>query len=342
MHLLIQSLYYKRNWKIISKKFIPVFHITFVSLAIISMFYMPIFIGDYRFDLRTIPMAFITLLHGPQFAIPTLIITSVWRLFLGGPGAVPGVVFGLMIPTLISLAIYYLNSKRRVSFIKSFFLFSVFWLISDIPIVFFLPDGWNVFLDIALMRFLSFQISAYILQVFVELNYKQLQLVDRLHFYANHDPLTSLFNMRRFVEIVHDIKPCYIAMLDIDYFKKVNDSYGHQSGDKVLKELATILSEFRSKQLVVGRYGGEEFIIAIKTQSELEAVQIIESIRQYIEKHIFYTVDNIPLKNITISAGVASFSENCRIEQVIEKADNHLYTAKQSGRNLVVADHTNV
>lgn len=343
MHLCIQSLYINQQLKAIQKPLLPALHILITSAAIISMYYMPIFSGEYRFDLRTIPMTFIAFLHGPIFAIPTLIVTSLWRMGLGGPGAVPGVLFGLLLPTIIALSVYYFAPVKKLSFSKAFVIFTLFWLAGDIPIIFALPNGWTVFQEIALTRFLSFQIGALTLYYFISLTTKHMELVTRLEQFADRDPLTGLYNIRKFVEIVEMKKQenTYIAMLDIDFFKNVNDNYGHQNGDKVLSDFASILKTYSRKEIEIGRYGGEEFIMSISAPNPLKALELVNNLRQQIEEHTFYSIDQKPLHTITVSIGIAPLLINESIEESIYKADRCLYQAKLQGRNQIVSSDRN-
>jgi len=153
------------------------------------------------------------------------------------------------------------------------------------------------------------------------------------------DPLTSLYN-RTFLEEFLEKKlleakrykfPLSIAMIDIDFFKKINDTYGHLSGDCVLKELALLLKKnFRGSD-VVARYGGEEFIIIMPFTSLEDACKKLEEFRKIVEKHLF-CMEHL---KITISVGVAQYKNEDMLE-LIEKADENLYEAKRSGRNKVI------
>ncbi|ANB59716.1 GGDEF domain-containing protein [Anoxybacteroides amylolyticum] len=338
MHLCIQTLYFREgDWEFKKKKRIQWIHISIVSLATVSMFYMPLFIGEYRFDLRTIPLTILAWLHGPSYALPALVIASIWRWLMGGSGAVPGIVFGLILPTILALCFHRLDSMKRFTYVHSFFAFSAFWLLSDLPIIFLVPSGWKVFKQIALLRFFSFHFGATLLHFFIRLSIHHVQLIQKLRFYADHDPLTHLYNMRKFVEVVNTKhrRRC-IAMIDVDFFKRINDTYGHQNGDEVLKGLAQMIQSFAPSQMIAGRYGGEEFIACISTESESEAAKLLNRLRTEIEKHTFFTVDNQPLPSITVSIGVAPLNCDNRIEKAIEQADQYLYIAKQTGRNKVV------
>ena len=155
---------------------------------------------------------------------------------------------------------------------------------------------------------------------------------------AIKDGLTDLFNHRYILnrlddEIVKSFRygrDLSIAMVDIDFFKKVNDNYGHQFGDVVLKKVADEIKNTLRNTDLVGRYGGEEFLI-IAPETTLEQAKIFcERIRKTIEEVEFE--DNI---KITVSLGLAAWKD-CSLSDFVEKADKNLYCAKQTGRNKVV------
>jgi diguanylate cyclase (GGDEF)-like protein len=168
-----------------------------------------------------------------------------------------------------------------------------------------------------------------------------LSLFQRLQKLANMDFLTSLYNRRYFYEagkllyasgLRKNIKIA-AAMLDIDFFKSINDTYGHGAGDIVLKEVAHIIkSSFRSSDLVA-RVGGEEFSIILVDAEEEKIINIFEKLRSDIEALDIDTPEgNI---KVTISIGVTlDLCEN--LEKMIKKSDSNLYEAKQTGRNKIV------
>jgi polar amino acid transport system substrate-binding protein len=153
------------------------------------------------------------------------------------------------------------------------------------------------------------------------------------------DKLTNLYNRRKLDELLHNELNRYerfghifgIAILDIDHFKKVNDSYGHQEGDKVLIEISNILRTHIRKTDFVGRFGGEEFVIICPESQENGVYNLMENIRKDIEKHDFKEIEKI-----TTSFGIAILKENDTIESLLKKADEALYEAKKLGRNRVV------
>ena len=159
------------------------------------------------------------------------------------------------------------------------------------------------------------------------------------------DELTQIPNRRAIMDklkeelSIHNRKKrsFALAMLDIDFFKEVNDSMGHQCGDLVLYELAGLLTAGLRGYDMVGRYGGEEFVLLLPETSYEQAIQVCERLRETIANHVFrYDEDEIRL---TVSMGISIKppEEKCDIEMMLKSADDHLYEAKESGRNRVKA-----
>ncbi len=159
--------------------------------------------------------------------------------------------------------------------------------------------------------------------------------------YATLDALTGLNNRRQFeLRLKQEIattkrqkNPLCAMMIDIDFFKKVNDTYGHASGDTVLKTTASIIKEHLRESDIPSRYGGEEFAILLPYTHIEEAKIVGERLRKAVES----TPINIDKKNInvTISMGLAEFSPDETGEELFKRADKALYEAKESGRNKV-------
>jgi len=160
---------------------------------------------------------------------------------------------------------------------------------------------------------------------------------------ATHDPLTGLYN-RRVLEqrIKEDVQRCKryghslsIFMVDLDYFKQVNDTYGHEAGDTVLCNISTVLQQFIRKTDYVARYGGEEFIIVLPDTTLIKAEELAMRLCCKIAEHLIQVNDNKIIK-MTSSIGVASYLEHSQSwEGLIEVVDNAMYTAKNAGRNQV-------
>ena len=161
---------------------------------------------------------------------------------------------------------------------------------------------------------------------------------------ADHDYLTGIFNRQRMQKILDaellreqelDQSKLSVAIADIDFFKKINDTYGHLVGDDALIELVTILSMYEEKGLLYGRWGGEEFLmIAPEDEPYDKFVELLESIRAKVEEHEFVR-DGNTIK-FTISIGVAAYEKGMTSENLVNLADERLYQAKETGRNKIV------
>lgn len=154
---------------------------------------------------------------------------------------------------------------------------------------------------------------------------------------SNSDSLTGLWNHGYFQYLLEEeIKKSSLAksrftllMIDIDNFKAFNDSYGHQAGDSVIREISGIFKDVSRKIDIIARYGGEEFGIILPLTKKQEALVMAERIRKAVETSRAF-------KNTTISIGMASFPENGETkENLIAKADKALYEAKRSGKNKI-------
>ena len=148
------------------------------------------------------------------------------------------------------------------------------------------------------------------------------------------DPLTGLFNRRYIFEFMAEEKiqekGFSVIMGDIDYFKKINDTYGHPVGDIVLKKVSDTMKNTIGKKGLVARFGGEEFLIVMLNMTSKDAYFYAEKLRIEIE--------NLQIKECpsgtTISLGVSQFSQGQDIDEVVKVADELLYLAKESGRNM--------
>lgn len=161
---------------------------------------------------------------------------------------------------------------------------------------------------------------------------------------ATTDVLSSLYNRRYFYDIAekyyHTAKKydqeLSVLMIDIDKFKDVNDTYGHDVGDNIIEASAKILTKITRNHDVVARYGGEEFIILLAETGSDKAIELAERIRVEIENnHI--TLENGEVVHITVSIGVTQLNNknDKDIEETIKRCDNALYESKDQGRNRV-------
>ncbi|OFH97980.1 putative diguanylate cyclase YcdT [Clostridium acetireducens DSM 10703] len=200
---------------------------------------------------------------------------------------------------------------------------------------------------IYILGFVLNSLSKYVFKLSIQVNYMFKEIKEKnleLKKMASKDYLTNMYNHRSFynnlvdtIKKLSDNSTFCVAMFDIDNFKRVNDTYGHLTGDYVLKEVSSIIMESISNEDIASRYGGEEFAVLFPGKDLKEAIEICENIRKNIEMHLF-EIGCYKIK-ITISGGVsaikASSIDACDHCKFIEKVDKLLYKAKKSGKNCI-------
>ncbi|WP_086933083.1 GGDEF domain-containing protein [Agarilytica rhodophyticola] len=168
-------------------------------------------------------------------------------------------------------------------------------------------------------------------------------LQEKLSYQAMIDDLTGIYNRRAFIQqansalniSIRNTEPFTLMMLDIDFFKKINDEYGHNAGDIALKKFSDNVANIIRLGDIFARIGGEEFILSLLNTSIDNALILAERIRRETENLIINTPGQS--FSLTVSIGVASHrKENTTLEQIINHCDKALYQAKQEGRNRVV------
>jgi len=164
---------------------------------------------------------------------------------------------------------------------------------------------------------------------------------------AMTDALTGLANRKRFDESMRKARrdaelqgdDFSLILCDIDHFKRFNDTWGHQTGDQIIRFVAACLSRFAKDTHVVARYGGEEYAIVMPKTTIGEAASVAEKIRATVEsKRLLRKSTNEDLGHITVSMGVSQHASGESVESLIERADTNLYKSKQTGRNRVTVD----
>jgi len=164
---------------------------------------------------------------------------------------------------------------------------------------------------------------------------------------AMTDALTGIANRKRFDEGLRRARreseakkqPLSLILCDIDFFKRFNDTWGHQTGDQIIRFVAGCLTRHAGEGDIVARYGGEEFGIVMPNATPAHAEQVAEKIRKTVEsKKLLRKSTNEDLGNITVSLGIATYQEGESIEELIERSDTNLYRSKTEGRNRTTAD----
>ncbi|NPA14180.1 MAG: GGDEF domain-containing protein [Aquificae bacterium] len=164
------------------------------------------------------------------------------------------------------------------------------------------------------------------------------EVIGHLEFKAHFDPLTHVFNRGTFLEFYKALSrnksffPLSLIMFDLDHFKEINDKYGHNVGDKVLKSVAQVVKKNLRSTDIFARWGGEEFIILLPDTDLAEAVAIAEQLRKEISK---IKIPELGDRKITASFGVTPVWPNEPLKQAVSRADEALYESKRRGRNRI-------
>lgn len=165
---------------------------------------------------------------------------------------------------------------------------------------------------------------------------------DEIYKLASIDGLTQIYNRKHFEALTEkelsksrrNNIPLAFVMIDIDFFKKVNDVYGHQAGDYVLREIAQLVQKNIRKEDIFGRFGGEEFSLCLSGPNAEKLHSVCEKLRKFVKNHLFI-YDNKHLK-VTISLGAVVCQEKDTLKSLIERSDKNLYQAKEQGRDCSV------
>ena len=208
------------------------------------------------------------------------------------------------------------------------------------------PSRVTHYIDLIIGLMVSFTVTATLAIVVLSRYHKARleseELVKKLGAISLTDPLTGIYNRRMLTSCLdEEMRKCYendcpltICLADIDHFKQVNDVYGHLSGDKVLIDLARVIEEFMGENDILGRYGGEEFLIIFKNQTMREALETVEKFHKAIQAHEWEKI-----RPITISCGVSEYAKGISYSDFVGSADKCLYEAKEMGRNEIAYEH---
>lgn len=298
-------------------------------------------------DLRVLVLVSVFFVSGFRSAIITAVITILFRLLYFGitPSAIIGscgIVFLLLCFAIITLT----EKKKPFDLNTKWFICVGLSLLTNI-VVYTLAlsnlviNPWPIISQYTLWLLIASVIQFNIITYITSSN----EIYTRYVTTSNIDHLTQLYNARYFDSIYQETvvsatkykTPFSVMMIDIDHFKSINDTYGHDEGDLVLQKVATLFHQSFRKEDTVGRIGGEEFCIILTNCSLSASKRIGEHFRELVE-HTPFILSNGKGIQVHVSIGVANFSESTDDITALKKlADDALYEAKNTGRNKICA-----
>ena len=182
------------------------------------------------------------------------------------------------------------------------------------------------------------------LQARVRTHLELQRLIRHLEYISSHDAMTGLYNRGRFFELAlaawdRQRDSMYAAMVDIDHFKRVNDTYGHPTGDKVIQGVAQTLKRVLGSHAICGRIGGEEFAVVWPVADAATVDEDLEAMRQAVEALSTPAPNGLSVRCTISSGAVAADESMCHLDDLLKIADDALYAAKGTGRNRAVFRH---
>lgn len=295
------------------------------------------------FDLRHVFLVIAPLFGGVIASAMTTVTALSMRYYQGGFG-LPAGIAGILISAAVGLVFAHFVPRHKLTLQKT----SVLALSASISIASLFVLPWTIAIvafkkiagHILVANFVGVMMAAGIL------NKRQTQVMreQELTKQATLDPLTGLKNRRTFDAYCLEISevaessgiPCTVMMIDIDHFKRVNDTFGHPAGDEVIRRVATIVASHARKDDLMARYGGEEVAAVFFGLDTTQTRLVAERIRSKVEAAVT-TIRGIPI-SVTISIGFASLGDKSSFKEAVDAADKALYKAKNSGRNQVMAE----
>ncbi|WML32965.1 diguanylate cyclase [Clostridium sp. OS1-26] len=311
------------------------------SLGILLMLFGVHITSTIVMDFRTVPIMLAAIFGGIIPPIITVIMMCFFRtLYFGISTAAVVSIVATMFSGIGFGVISIIKKTRREKWIYSVIYSN---LVSTISYIILIKDRMFL-LKLLLLYYIGISFVSYFVYRYTEYLCELVEFYNRLRNEATTDFLTGLNNVRQFDKIFNNVskqtikdgKNLSLLYLDIDYFKKINDTYGHIAGDTILKNLADILRNACREIDIISRNGGEEFTVLLLDCSASNAVRIAERIRKDVEANKFYVSDKISIY-VTVSIGVSMYPDKTNnIDMLLENADLALYEAKKTGRNKVM------
>lgn len=309
------------------------FNSIFVTIVGIFLLYFAIEIGGARYDLRFLLLAFTVKYFGNKVTITSTLLLMVIRLFWGIDNYTPIAICYSVLLVFTLPMLKYIVSKINSDIIQLLILNYYCLLIGNFL---------NAIIIKNPLRDINIYLHLYVIStILVFVLYYMINDIKKMQKKATHDYLTKMKNRSEFqakLEVLQKKKNIFsLAILDIDYFKVINDSFNHLVGDLVLIEVSKVLLSFEGNRINCYRIGGEEFSLVFEEINFVEVENKLEKIRLAVQK---INIDEMLLdgevRGITVSIGVSHIKTFSNIENYISSTDDALYKAKENGRNQLV------
>jgi diguanylate cyclase len=292
-------------------------------------------------DLRHIPIILLAYYGGALPTVTAMILVVLGRFMIG---VSPAAYASIFLVTGVGLFSIFVSKTPIPKNVRILLMLTFSNIIFSVLAILLITDS-SLLISIILTYWAVSYIGGYLAFYVVYFLRKSQEMFNKYKSESTTDGLTGLNNVRKFDEVynklINDLQTnnqsLSLLYIDIDFFKKINDTYGHTEGDEVLKELGSLLLSNTRNFDLVSRNGGEEFTVLLLDCRLERAIEIAERIRKKVEKHAF-TLKSGKEINLTISIGVASYQDTTEDPaMLIKDADQALYQAKNTGRNKVVA-----
>lgn len=308
-----------------------------VLLMLYSVKITPTIITDFR----ALPILLSSLYGGILSSIISSVIIGTFRIL--NFGITYSSILAVIVIAIMGLGFGFISILKVTK--KRKWIYSIIFslVVNFIPMIILIKDP-VLIMEIFTAYSLSTLIMSYFTFIYTEYISESVKLFVKFKNEATVDFLTGLNNVRQFDKMfnivaqqaIRNEENLSLIFLDIDFFKKINDTHGHNCGDIILKKLADILRNSCRVYDIVSRNGGEEFSVLLSNCEAHSAMEIAERIRKTVESNKFY-ISNKVFINITISIGVSTYPNLTQnLDELSEHADNALYKAKRTGRNKVV------
>lgn len=339
--------YQQLRWKLNIKKRHPAVSLLIDGtaggvLGIILMNYSIELAGGTLIDLRFIPVMLLALFVSMKSAALSAVMIVAGRFLFGINMSSFGALFWIAGILLVYLIIHKKMRTNQGLYKKAVYMIIASNIIFSLIVIYLVQDAATLSALIPVywvIAFLAGLISVFLVEYQTRSNY----LLERYREEATIDFLTGLNNVRQFDKVWNKMiqsakekeESIALLLLDIDFFKKVNDTYGHPVGDKILAELGSVLKNSTRSTDIISRNGGEEFSVILPKTTPSQAIAAAKKIQRTVAAHPF-PISNDQSIQLTVSIGLAVYPDMVyNPEKIVAQADQYLYEAKQSGRNKI-------